>query len=60
MGGCAVSELENRCVWCHRFGHDAEQHPLPNDHPQYDAFYDASDEELAQMVSEALKPGDAR
>lgn len=27
---------------------------LPLDHPAYDAFYDASDEELAEMVRDSL------
>lgn len=47
---------ENRCIWCHRLGHTAEAHPLPKDHPQYDAFYDATDDELADMVSNATWP----
>jgi hypothetical protein len=48
---------EPRCIWCHRLGHAAEAHPLPKDHPQYDAFYDATDDELAVMVSDAIAPG---
>jgi hypothetical protein len=28
--------------------------PLPPGHPDYDAFYDASDADLAEIVSEAL------
>lgn len=48
---------ESRCIWCHRLGHAAEAHPLPRDHPQYDAFYDASDDELAHMASAAIAPG---
>jgi len=48
---------EIRCVWCHRLGHTAEAHPLPEGHPQYDAFYDATDEELAEIFSTAQRPG---
>lgn len=51
---------DDRCAWCHRFGHTAEEHPLPKDHPQYDAFYDATDDELAVMVSDAIAPGRGR
>lgn len=47
---------EDRCVWCHRFGHTADAHPLPKDHPQYDAFHDATDDELAEMVSRSTWP----
>lgn len=50
---------EERCIWCHRLGHAADVHPLPKDHPQYDAFYDATDDELAVMVSNAIAPGRA-
>lgn len=50
----------DRCAWCHRLGHAAAAHPLPTDHPQYDAFYDASDDELAVIVSNAIAPGRAR
>lgn len=39
-----------RCGWCGRPGHTEDDHPLPKDHPQYDAFYDASDRELSSMV----------
>ena len=46
-----------RCAWCHRLGHAAEQHPLPKGHPQYDAFYDATDNELIGIVINALGPG---
>ena len=48
-----------RCAWCHRLGHAADAHPLPKDHPQYDAFYDATDDELAVMVRDAIAPGRA-
>lgn len=50
---------DDRCIWCHRLGHTAEAHPLPKDHPQYDAFYDATDDELAVIVSNAIAPGRA-
>lgn len=45
---------ESLCPWCHQPGHADTDHPLPKDHPQYDAFYDAPDDDLAEMVSEAL------
>lgn len=48
---------DDRCIWCHRLGHAAEAHPLPKDDPQYDAFHDATDDELAEMVSNADAPG---
>lgn len=51
-------ERDERCAWCHRFGHAAEQHPLPKGHPQYDAFYDATDDELAGRVPP--RPGATR
>lgn len=44
------------CTWCYQPGHVAEDHPLPKGHPQYDAFNDASDDELAVMVSNAVWP----
>lgn len=50
---------ETRCAWCHRPGHTAEAHPFPKGHRQYDAFYDAPDDELAVMVSNAIAPGRA-
>ena len=34
--------------------HTAADHPLPKDHPDYDAFFDASDDELSEMASAAL------
>lgn len=47
------------CEWCRRIGatHLESDHPLPKGHPDYDAFYDASDDELAYMISEADVPG---
>jgi cytochrome c553 len=53
----AMSTEETRCVWCHKRGHTAEEHPLPKDHPQYDAFHDATDDELSGIVSTAVRPG---
>lgn len=29
---------------------------LPKDHPDYDAFFDASDDELAEMISNGNPP----
>lgn len=46
----------DRCVRCRELGHTADEHPLPKDHPQYDAFNDATDDELASMVSTAVWP----
>lgn len=43
-----------RCTWCGRAGHVEADHPLPKTHPDYDAFYDASDDELAAYVSPNL------
>lgn len=43
------------CGWCRRSGHLEAEHPLPKDHPQYDAFYDATDDELGTMVSDVLR-----
>lgn len=37
---------------------EAESHignPLPVDHPDHDAFYDAPDDVLAEMASEAIR-----
>jgi hypothetical protein len=47
---------EDRCGWCKQPGHAEVDHPLPKDHPQYDAFNDASDDELAGMVNSAVWP----
>jgi hypothetical protein len=44
-----------RCGWCRQPGHAEGDHPLPKDHPQYDAFYDANDDELSQIVQAALR-----
>lgn len=46
-----------RCDWCRKpdAAHDAAEHPLPRDHADYDAFFDASDDELAAMTAEALR-----
>ena len=54
---CAYAPEDQRCTWCHRIGHPAEAHPLPKGHPQYDAFYDATDDELAEVVQNAIAPG---
>jgi hypothetical protein len=45
------------CDWCRRPGatHTEDQHPLPRDHADYDAFYDATDAELTAMTVEALR-----
>ena len=45
------------CDWCRRPGvtHTADEHPLPKAHPDYDAFFDATDDELAGMAAEALR-----
>jgi hypothetical protein len=43
------------CEFCGRVGsHTAAEHPLPTIHPDYDAFFDASDSDLATMASEAI------
>lgn len=51
-----TSNEEDRCSWCRQLGHAADEHPLPKDHPQYDAFNDASDDELADMLTGAVWP----
>lgn len=45
------------CDWCRKPGatHTADEHPLPQGHPDYDAFYDASDEELAAVFVDVLR-----
>lgn len=44
------------CDVCARAPHaDGAEHPLPTDHLDYDAFYDARDEDLAAMASEAIQ-----
>ncbi len=50
-----MTDTQARCDWCRKPGatHTEEQHPLPRDHADYDAFFDASDGELAGMVAEA-------
>lgn len=41
------------CTWCRRGNRHVEaDHPLPADHPDYDAFYDATDDQLGAMVPE--------
>jgi hypothetical protein len=41
------------CEVCQRIvTHRADHHPLPPHHPEYDAFWDASDEQLAGMVAD--------
>ncbi|MEV1331151.1 hypothetical protein AB0J20_16415 [Micromonospora costi] len=45
-----------RCDWCRKpdATHDADEHPLPKTHADYNAFFDATDDELAGMTVEAL------
>ena len=44
------------CPWCRHIGtHDPEDHPLPPSHPDYDAYYDAPDGVLAEMVADAIQ-----
>ncbi|MFG1776631.1 hypothetical protein ACGFIG_09400 [Micromonospora sp. NPDC049048] len=44
------------CDWCRKPGatHGPDEHPLPKTHLDYDAFFDASDDELAAMTVCAL------
>ncbi len=53
----ADSTPQMPCDWCGRPGatHLESDHPLPKNHPDYDAFFDASDDELAPMIREALE-----
>lgn len=45
----------NDCARCGVIGsHVASDHPLPNDHADYDAFYDATDEDLAAMARDHI------
>lgn len=46
-----------RCDWCRKPNatHTGSEHPLPKDHPDYDAFFDATDDELAGMAVEAIR-----
>jgi hypothetical protein len=44
------------CEWCKQPGHDAEEHPLPAGHPAYDAFYDATDDQLCNLLDGATFP----
>lgn len=57
-----MTGLGPTCDWCRRPGatHTADEHPLPRDHADYDAFYDASDDELTAMTVEALENFGAR
>lgn len=48
---------DDRCTLCRRPGHADQAHPLPRNHPLYDAFYDATDDDLAVMLSKAIAPG---
>lgn len=45
---------DHPCSWCRRPGHTADAHPLPKDHPDYDAFFDASDDDLAAMLGREI------
>ncbi|MFI1194062.1 hypothetical protein ACH4T9_12505 [Micromonospora sp. NPDC020750] len=46
-----------RCDWCRKPNatHTETEHPLRRDHPDYDAFYDATDSDLAAMTADALR-----
>lgn len=48
------------CDWCRKpyATHGADEHPLPKDHPDYDAFYDATDAELTSVLFDALSDSD--
>lgn len=46
------------CTWCRKPGHAEADHPLPRDHADYDAFYDAGDDELGAIVHNALSRRD--
>lgn len=52
-----MTDIALPCDWCRRPGatHTEDQHPLPKDHPDYDAFFDASDDELTAMAVEAIE-----
>lgn len=52
-----TSPAVSRCDWCRKPNatHTEEEHPLPRDHRDYDAFYDATDNDLAVMVANAVK-----
>lgn len=39
------------CTWCRKPGHAEADHPLPRDHADYDAFYDAGDDELGAIFA---------
>lgn len=51
-----MTATDQPCTFCRKPGHVEADHPLPKTHPGYDAFYDASDNELADMVSDSLQP----
>ncbi|WP_435233339.1 hypothetical protein [Micromonospora aurantiaca (nom. illeg.)] len=52
-----VNPVVSPCDWCRKpyATHGPDEHPLPRDHADYDAFFDASDDELAGMAAEALR-----
>jgi hypothetical protein len=53
----AEPTVPQNCNLCRHLGHAESDHPLPKDHPQYDAFYDAGDDELASILATAIRPG---
>lgn len=42
QNACGVCDVASR--------HTATEHPLPPDHPDYNAFFDATDAELTEMA----------
>lgn len=53
-GGETTVDPNSTCDWCGKPGHDEADHPLPKDHPDYDAFNDADDDELRDVINDAL------
>lgn len=50
------SPQPNACGVCDVAGrHTAADHPLAKDHPDYDAFFDATDAELAELAHRHLR-----
>lgn len=49
-----TTDTTEPCDLCGRSTHPGMDHPLPADHPAYDAFFDASDDELLDMIHGAL------
>jgi len=54
-----MNSTPSRCDWCGMTdaNHTEDQHPLPRDHADYDAFWDAPDDELVAIAVNAFDNG---